>query len=84
VTGHQVRLHSIAEHIEARQRGAEDRWLSPAGALLDALEEVVADLGLGELEQVGPMALDLIAHIGRLAALPRKQHRGVSVTRRHL
>src|SRR5918992_1476399 len=80
VAGHEVRLNSIAEHVEARQRGAEDRGLGPPGPVRHALEEVVADLGAGELEQVGAMTLHLLAHVGILAALPREQQRDVSVS----
>jgi hypothetical protein len=74
VARHQVRLVAILEDLIAGKGGAEDRRLGPARAVSGALEQVVRDLRLRELEQVGPVALDLVAHVRGLAPLAGEQH----------
>ena len=64
---------------ESRQGGAEDRGLSPAGAVRGAFEQVGADLLEGELEQVRPLRFNSFAHVSGLTALPGKEQRKLSV-----
>jgi hypothetical protein len=79
VAGHDVRLYSIAEHIEACEGGTVDRRLRPACAFIGALEEVVGNLRARDLEQVRKLTLDLLSHVRRLASLPREQQSCESV-----
>ena len=65
--------HVAGQRPPAGDRGAEDRGLLEAGALLDARERILADELGAALEQVGGTLRDEIAHLGGLAPLAGEQ-----------
>jgi hypothetical protein len=69
--------------LPARDARAVDRRLREAGAVVDALERVVADELGGELEQLGALRGDLLLHPGLLAPLAGEEQRGALETTHH-
>src|SRR5512138_3612876 len=75
MAGHARHLVRIDERPAGKAR-AVDGGLCEMRALLDALERVAAQLAARELEQVGTQALNVRAHVLRLASLAREQDSG--------